>query len=1329
MVNNSSPGLKRLFAASLLSAGLLGCGGGDSTNTQIDPPSVTPPVTVIDAPPEVSDWRLVWNDEFDGDSINTDNWTHEVNCVGGGNQEQQCYTDDPANSFVADGNLNIVAIPTPADAGLPLPYTSARLNTANKFDFKYGRIEMRAQLPSGQGSWPAFWMLPTDYVYGGWPRSGEIDIMEAVNLGVTDPRDGTDQRSIYGTLHYGQEWPNNDESGVEFTFPEGENPADSFHIYALEWQEGEMRWYIDGFLFATQRRSEINMTDAGDVLGLSHRGWYTEFFNPATGQLETSWSNAPFDQDFHLILNLAVGGAWPENVNDLGIDASAFANGQSFLVDYVRVYECSLDPDTGRGCDTIRFNYDEPMADVPRIIGFDNTDPALREGAAPIPAITGGGGGETISIFENGAQGDWAINACCDGNATSELIADGADLYVQFEITGDASVVGFDTRTAGTTTNIVPLAADGFLKFDVRVMQEPASGQPWLLKVESDGQCCSDFAEIPLADLPEGAPVVGEWVSYSVPVADLIAAGLNPSLVDAVFIFPGFTTGAGAIVQFNNFRFESAGAVPTETVFDDAEVAPWAVNACCDGNANSELVTLDDGNVVVEYNITGEGSVVGFETRAASESLNIVPFAASGALKFDVYVVAEPASGSPWLVKVESDGQCCSDFAEMTLADLPEGAPVVGEWVSYSIPVSDLIGAGLNPSLVDAIWVFPGFTTGAGATVRLDNVRFESGGVAGGGNGGGDGGGDGGGNPDPEPEPPMSFAIGQEQISDGSFDGDGSDWSLGSGSIIDDGGNRVYFAEVSTAGDPWAVNLSQPMTLSPARNYILNFRAKASQARSIIAGLGLNADPWTSVTESVALTEEWQSFTLHLTTMDEEGNGFGDDNSRVLFDMGAEVGDVYIDDVSVVFDSQLVVNSGFNMGIAGWSGGETVTEGDNTYYAATVETAGNPWEVNLSQVLPLVPNTPYTLTFRARTTQDRSIVAGVGLNYDPWTNVTESVALTGEWQTFELSFTTTDADGNGFGDDNNRVLFDMGAEVGNVHLDDITLVQGTGELLTNGDFSNGTEGWNGGETAEEDGNSYFTVNVETAGDPWAVNLSQVLPIIPDTRYVLTFRARSDMSRGMIAGIGLNQDPWSSNTETVALGTEWQTYTLLLTSVDDGGAPFGMDNSRVLFDMGAEVGMVHIDDVSLKLDTSSELVSNGDFSSNIEGWNGGEVAEEEGNFYFQANVETAGDPWAVNLSQVLALAPGSQYVFSFRARSTVERGIIAGIGLNEAPWSANTQNAALNTEWQTFTYTLNTVDADGNPFGIENSRVLFDMGAEVGMVHIDDVSLRLIGSAD
>lgn len=293
-------------------------------------------------------WVLVWSDEFDGSAIDSTHWEHEVNCWGGGNGEQQCYTNSPQNVFVQDGQLHIVAVrgdthgpavndddPSydPNDTSATLPYSSARLRTRDLGDWKFGRFEIRARLPFGQGTWPAIWMLPTARVYGGWAASGEIDIMEAVNLRV-----GGENR-VHGTLHYGSHWPANVYSGAEYTLPGGADPAADFHDYAVEWELGEIRFYVDGHHYATQRED----------------GWYT-LYEDESGQMIVGEGASPFDESFHLILNLAIGGAWAGNVNDGGVDASVFP--QELAVEHVRVYQCSVDPATGDGCDTVGDDYE-----------------------------------------------------------------------------------------------------------------------------------------------------------------------------------------------------------------------------------------------------------------------------------------------------------------------------------------------------------------------------------------------------------------------------------------------------------------------------------------------------------------------------------------------------------------------------------------------------------------------------------------------------------------------------------------------------------------------------------------------------------------------------------------------------------------------------------------------------------------------------------------------------------------------------------------------------------------------------------------------------------
>lgn len=249
--------------------------------------------------PEIEGWNLVWADEFNGDALNEDLWNREEMPAGWVNQELQRYTSDPSNAYVEDGSLVIQAYQIVDEDG-NVTYTSGRVNTKGNADITYGRVEVRARVPQGQGLWPAIWMLPrATYPYGDWPRSGEIDIMEMVCHDTT---------TTYGNLHYGN--PHEDQQGI-YTLPNGESFADDYHVYALEWEPSEMRYYIDGELFHT-----INT-------------WYSS----PNGNILRDFP-APFDKPFYVILNLAVGGTWPGDP-----DETTNFDEAKFYVDYVRVYQ------------------------------------------------------------------------------------------------------------------------------------------------------------------------------------------------------------------------------------------------------------------------------------------------------------------------------------------------------------------------------------------------------------------------------------------------------------------------------------------------------------------------------------------------------------------------------------------------------------------------------------------------------------------------------------------------------------------------------------------------------------------------------------------------------------------------------------------------------------------------------------------------------------------------------------------------------------------------------------------------------------------------------
>jgi beta-glucanase (GH16 family) len=242
-------------------------------------------------------WTLVWSDEFDGPQIDTTKWNFVDKGDGFGNNELEYYTPRPENAYIENGSLIIKALKESYQGN---SYTSAKMFTQNKGDWTYGRIEVKTKLPYGQGIWPAIWMMPTDYaLYGGWPGCGEIDIMEYL---------GHQTGTVYGTLHYGNPWKH---TGSSYTLPDGKQFCDDYHVFALEWQPGEFRWYVDGILYQTQN------------------DWFCKDPKEA---LEYTYP-APFDRQFYLQLNLAVGGTWPGNPND----STVFP--QTMTVDYVRVYK------------------------------------------------------------------------------------------------------------------------------------------------------------------------------------------------------------------------------------------------------------------------------------------------------------------------------------------------------------------------------------------------------------------------------------------------------------------------------------------------------------------------------------------------------------------------------------------------------------------------------------------------------------------------------------------------------------------------------------------------------------------------------------------------------------------------------------------------------------------------------------------------------------------------------------------------------------------------------------------------------------------------------
>ncbi|MBN1985052.1 MAG: glycoside hydrolase family 16 protein [Prolixibacteraceae bacterium] len=235
------------------------------------------------------EYQLVWQDEFNYEGEpSPQKWNYDIGDHGWGNNELQNYTDSRANSFVKDGVLTIRALKNNENH-----WTSARLVTKGKGDWLYGRFEVKAKLPAGTGTWPAIWMLPTNWKYGNWPKSGEIDIMEHV---------GYDYGKVHGTIH--TEAFNHSIGTQLGKAIDVENVDKQFHVYATEWTKDKIVWYVDG-------------------------EEYYSVSNP-----DKSYKEWPFNIPFHLLLNIAIGGNWG---GVEGIDPRL--SEATMEIDYVRVYQ------------------------------------------------------------------------------------------------------------------------------------------------------------------------------------------------------------------------------------------------------------------------------------------------------------------------------------------------------------------------------------------------------------------------------------------------------------------------------------------------------------------------------------------------------------------------------------------------------------------------------------------------------------------------------------------------------------------------------------------------------------------------------------------------------------------------------------------------------------------------------------------------------------------------------------------------------------------------------------------------------------------------------
>lgn len=497
----------------IASMGLLiaACGGGSQVGDTKDSIETAPFF-----PDPAEEWELVWSDEFDGNTLDAEKWGYDLGDGSDrglerwGNNEQQWYTDQ--NTSVSDGTLKITARAESVQDGFP--YTSSRITTLGKLDFTYGRVEASLKSTAGQGLWGAFWMLSSDSPYGsdGWAATGEIDIMEAANPGVPDTQ------FVGSTIFHGFPWPL--QQSLSENMPDSVDPTE-FNEYAVEWEQNEIRFFVNDIHFKT----------------ITSASYYSYFYNDDDQQYQLAPTGAPFNTDFYLILNLAVGG----NLTGNTVDDAALPG--ELEVDYVRVYSCSYGNANGAGCNSNK-NATLETPD-PLRPGVESFDIYIDEPAKYSWTIVGEVFERPLalnSFFDNEGALSFAEVASDDRGNVIEVITTGGGNISINPVVEPISLFGM-----GNNPNFAELHA-GELRFDLYV-RSADEGSEFLIKMDSDFPA---LGQISLAT--DGLPR-DEWTTVSVKLNDLLAfrgdgfMPLDTSSIVSMFVFE--PTGAADVLIDN----------------------------------------------------------------------------------------------------------------------------------------------------------------------------------------------------------------------------------------------------------------------------------------------------------------------------------------------------------------------------------------------------------------------------------------------------------------------------------------------------------------------------------------------------------------------------------------------------------------------------------------------------------------------------------------------------------------------------------------------------------------------------------------------------------
>jgi len=630
-----------VLAAALLNA----CGGGSATAPETEPFYLE----------DQEEWSLVWSDEFDGSAVNSGNWTFQIGDgtdyglpePGWGNGERQYYQAE--NATVADGSLVITA---KEEAVGGLPYTSSRMRSLDKFDFQYGRVEMRAKAAPGQGLWSAIWMMPSDSPYGTWAASGEIDIMEVVNA-------GTENQGVFLAAHHGFQWPLNQI----VTAPAEVDDASDWHTYALEWSGEYLRWFVDGEHLRTVDKE-------------SYYAYYYQ--DTSAGFVLADDASAPFNQDFHLIVNLAVGGNGPGFVNPADVDGSMME------VDYIRVYECSYGLSNGTGCNA-------------------NADRGLDTPDAAAPYID-----ETI-VYADGAllAGKRQVVAAVGYDNDGAMVVVDDDDVININTSGGGNAV--ITAEDGEPFELNNFYGAGELKLDMYIDSSgTAPDSQILIKMDSGYPALGQVA-LSVIDLPKN-----EWFTYSVPVRELVEnPGDGPLNLQKVVNLLVVEPTAAASLMVDNVSLKCAspfkkgcGISGPKQVGDGSLL--WVLDEIGIGGGYWDLGVggsstdtgfqsyYQSGNNQVSWSNTGDSLLVNFSSSAefgvwfvqsSEPGVDLSAYKDAGFLRFDLKLPQTTLDGG---LNYKVENQYPDGTGDLTL-DLTDVEADV--WTSFEIPVAELLAS------------------------------------------------------------------------------------------------------------------------------------------------------------------------------------------------------------------------------------------------------------------------------------------------------------------------------------------------------------------------------------------------------------------------------------------------------------------------------------------------------------------------------------------------------------------------------------------------------------------------------------------------------------